>query len=82
VHRNVIAAVFWRYFSAAAESAPRDCHLKYVNAHIQQTIILHNIVINIEIEVTSFIMLCHTYYNDRYMFMHMYNIISMDHHYP
>jgi hypothetical protein len=36
--------------------------LKHVDTHIQQTIILHNIVMNIEIEVTYFIMLGRTYY--------------------
>jgi hypothetical protein len=41
--------------ATAAEPAamPKARHLKHVDAHIQQTIILHNIVMNIEIEVTS-----------------------------
>jgi uncharacterized membrane protein len=49
---------------AAAEpvATPRAGHLKHIDAHIQQTIILHNIVMNIEIEVTSFIVLGRTYY--------------------
>jgi hypothetical protein len=39
---------------AAAEPVvtPRDRHLKYIDAHIHQTIILHNIVMNIEIEAS------------------------------
>jgi hypothetical protein len=68
--------------AAVAEPAttPRARHLKHVDAHIQETIILHNIIMNIEIEVTSFIVLSRTYYiMVRYTFMHMYNIISMDH---
>jgi hypothetical protein len=50
--------------AAVAEPAttPRARHLKHVVAHIHQNILLQNIVMNIEIEVTSFIVLGRIYY--------------------
>jgi hypothetical protein len=61
------AAVFWRY-------------LKHIDAHIQETIIVHNIVMHIEIEAS--VIFYHAWsnilHNDTpYTFMHIYNIISI-----
>jgi hypothetical protein len=67
----------WRALGLAAVFCG---YLKHVDAHIQETIIVHNIVMHIEIEAS---VIFHRAWSNilhngtPYTFMHIYNIISI-----